>query len=427
MLASIRRGVGNIPVLSIVALSALASCAHNPPLEPTTPGQASKETAPGQDATENAPEGAEKQKPSEPQQASSAEQAPSEEQAASADQNAAVQATETPLSRGHEFTADEINTALKTAYTKYKGLKEGKNADYIPALAKVNPELFGISLVTADGQIFDIGETKHQFSIQSISKVFTLADVLKTRGSNLVSKKIGVDATGAKFNSIVAIEDNEEHRAGNPFVNAGAITTVSFVPGASKDQRWQNIIGTMNSFSGRHLTVDPEVYKSETATNTRNKAISYLLKNYEVLQGNPEEVLDLYTRQCSVLVNSHDLAVMGATLANGGMNPITGEKVVAPDVVAHTQAVMMTAGLYNTSGAWAYNVGVPAKSGVGGGIMAVVPGKFAVAAFSPRLDDAGNSVRAQRAIQQIVAQLGGNLFMAEPAAKPNVAAGTAGE
>jgi glutaminase len=242
-----------------------------------------------------------------------------------------------------------------------------------------------------------------------------------------VEKKIGVNATGGKFNSIVAIEDNETHRAGNPLVNAGAITTVSFVPGSTKDERWQSIISTMNAFSGRRLIVDPEIYKSETDTNTRNKAISYLLKSYETLQGNPEEVLDLYTRQCSVLVTSHDLAVMGATIANGGVNPMTGAQVASPDIVARLQAVMFTAGLYNTSGEWAYNVGVPAKSGVGGGIMAVVPGKFAVAAFSPRLDDAGNSVRAQRAIQQVVAQLGGNVFLAQPAAPAKIAGGTSGE
>lgn len=395
--------------LGVLSLSMLMSCAHNPPLEPETPGQASKEAV------------LEEQPPQKQQ----ARQQPANNQQVS-EEGAGAQA---PVAMAHEsnLSATEISSALKSAYTKYRGLKEGKNADYIPALAKVNPELFGITLITADGQTFDIGDTKHQFSIQSISKVFTLADVMQNRGARFVDNKIGVNATGAKFNSIVAIEDNEKHRAGNPLVNAGAITTVSFVPGVTKDQRWQSIISTMNAFSGRKLTVDPEIYKSETETNTRNKAISYLLKNYEVLQGSPDEVLDLYTRQCSVLVNSHDLAVMGATFANGGVNPLTGLQVVSPEVVARTQAVMFTAGLYNTSGEWAYNVGVPAKSGVGGGIMAVVPGKFAVAAFSPRLDDAGNSVRAQRAIQQIVAQLGGNVFLAEPAAKAKVAAGTSGE
>jgi glutaminase len=415
MLAQIRKRFGNVPVFAAVTLSILTACAHTQPLEPATPGQSSKERADDRETTA--------QKEAETTQVEKNVAATEE---TPAQPSSGLQAGNISP-RESNVTADDIKAALNSAYSNYKGLREGKNADYIPALAKVNPELFGISLITADGQTFDIGDTKHQFSIQSISKVFTLADVMQNRGAKLVDEKIGVNATGAKFNSIVAIEDNEKHRAGNPLVNAGAITTVSYVPGATKDQRWQSILGMMNQFSGRALTVDPEIYKSETDTNLRNKAISYLLKNYEVLQGNPEEVLDLYTRQCSVLVNSHDLAVMGATFANGGINPVTGRKVVSPEVVARTQSVMFTAGLYNTSGEWAYNVGVPAKSGVGGGIMAVVPGKFAVAAFSPRLDDAGNSVRAQRAIQQIVAQLGGNVFMAAPAAPAKVAAGTAGE
>lgn len=420
MLAHIRKRSGVVPVLAAVTLTILTACAHTQPLEPATPGQSSKEHADDRETSqqEEADKAqAEKSQATETQVAT--EQAPSE--------NVTGLETGNITPRESNITADEIKAALNSAYTQYKGLKQGKNADYIPALAKVNPELFGITLITADGQSFDIGDTKHQFSIQSISKVFTLADVLKNEGAKLVEDKIGVNATGGKFNSIIAIEDNEKHRAGNPLVNAGAITTVSFVPGANKDERWQSIIGTMNAFSGRKLTVDQEIYKSETDTNTRNKAISYLLKSYDVLQGNAEEVLDLYTRQCSVLVNSHDLAVMGATFANGGVNPVTGMRVVTPDIVARTQAVMFTAGLYNTSGEWAYNVGVPAKSGVGGGIMAVVPGKFAVAAFSPRLDDAGNSVRAQRAIQQIVGQLGGNVFMTAPAAPAHMAGGTAGE
>jgi glutaminase len=415
MLAHIRKRFSFGPLLSVMMLSVVMSCAHNKPLEPTSPGQSTKEPSSEDQSTAK----------TESSDESAASEKPQESDAPVATTPAAPPPPSSAMASA--LKAEDINAALKSAYTKFKSLKEGKNADYIPALARVNPELFGITLVTADGQIFDIGDTKPEFSIQSISKVFTLADVLKTRGARFVEQKIGVNATGAKFNSIVAVEDNETHRAGNPLVNAGAIATVSYVPGSSKDQRWQSISRTMNAFSGRTLRVDPEIYKSETETNTRNKSISYLLKNYEVLQGNPEEVLDLYTRQCSVLVNSHDLAVMGATLANGGMNPITGEQVVTPEVVAHTEAVMFTAGLYNTSGEWAYRVGVPAKSGVGGGIMAVVPGKFAVAAFSPRLDDAGNSVRAQRAIQQIVAQLGGNVFMAEPAARPKMAAGTVEE
>jgi glutaminase len=409
-----------VPVLGAVTLTLLSSCAHNKAMEPANPGQSSKEPS-SEEQTANIEE------TSQPQARQQATTQQGQTEALNQEASGAQALPSAPQApRATSLTATDINSALKSAYLKYKGLKEGKNADYIPALAKVDPELFGITLVTTDGQSFDIGETKHEFSIQSISKVFTLADVLQNRGAKLVDDKIGVNATGGKFNSIIAIESNETHRAGNPLVNAGAITTVSYVPGANKDQRWQSIAGTMDAFSGRKLTVDPEIYKSETDTNTRNKAISYLLKNYEVLQGNPEEVLDLYTRQCSVLVNSHDLAVMGATFANGGVNPLTGAQVVSPDVVARTEAVMFTAGLYNTSGEWAFNVGVPAKSGVGGGIMAVVPGKFAVAAFSPRLDDAGNSVRAQRAIQQIVAQLGANIFLSEPAT-PSKLGGTAGQ
>jgi glutaminase len=423
MLAQLRKQNGIFPLLCALTISMMTACAHNKPLEPETPGQSSKEHA---DERETSQEEAAAKQESQGQVAetqTAGQETPGEQ--VSGEQVSSVQAG--AIAPRANITSADINTALKSAYSQYKGLKEGKNADYIPALAQVDPELFGISLITADGQTFEVGDTQHSFSIQSISKVFTLADVLQNRGPKMVDNKIGVNATGTKFNSIVAIEDNEKHRAGNPLVNAGAITTVSYVPGASKDQRWQSILGTMNAFSGRALTVDQQVYKSETETNTRNKAISYLLKNYEVLQGNPEEVLDLYTRQCSVLVNSHDLAVMGATFANGGVNPITGQQVVNPEVVARTEAVMFTAGLYNTSGEWAFNVGVPAKSGVGGGIMAVVPGKFAVAAFSPRLDEAGNSVRAQRAIQQIVAMLGGNVFLAEPTAPSKMAGGTAGQ
>jgi glutaminase len=425
MFALILKRSGIVPVFAAITLSVLTACAHTQPIEPATPGQSSKEPADDRETSAQLKEDKEQLSDTQAGETEGTGAQASTQQVSSAQATGLQVGNISP--RASEITADEIKAALNSAYTQYKGLKAGKNADYIPALAKVNPELFGITLITADGQSFDIGDTQHQFSIQSISKIFTLADVLKNEGAKLVEDKIGVNATGGKFNSIIAIEDNEKHRAGNPLVNAGAITTVSFVPGATQDERWQSIISTMNAFSGRKLTVDPEIYKSETDTNTRNKAISYLLKSYETLQGNPEEVLDLYTRQCSVLVTSHDLAVMGATFANGGVNPVTGKQVVTPDIVARTQAVMFTAGLYNTSGEWAYNVGVPAKSGVGGGIMAVVPGKFAVAAFSPRLDDAGNSVRAQRAIQQIVGQLGGNVFMAAPAAPAKVAAGTAGE
>jgi len=219
-----------------------------------------------------------------------------------------------------------------------------------------------------------------------------------------------VNATGMPFNSIMAIELNEKRRAGNPLVNPGAIAAVSLVPGRSADERWNAIAGTMNAAAGCKLEVDQRVYKSETETNTRNQAISRLLEAYEVLGADPDQTLDLYTRQCSVAVTARDLATMGATLANAGVNPVTGAKVFAPAVATKALAVMETNGLYENSGQWAFRVGVPAKSGVGGGLLAVVPGRYAIGTFSPPLDEAGNSVRGQKAIESIVADLGGNVF-----------------
>lgn len=310
-------------------------------------------------------------------------------------------------------TDSELQSAMKKAYAANKGVTEGKNADYIPALAKVDPKLFAIAILTVDGRVFSIGDDGHAFSIQSISKPFVAARLMSEMGIQQVEEKLGVNATGLPFNSIEAIERNktsEEPPTGNPLVNAGAIAAVGNLKAADANARWNSVLGTLGAFAGRDLTVDQEIYKSESATNTRNRSIADLLKAYEVIPGSPAEALDVYTRQCSVAVNVKDLATMGATLANGGLNPLTGKRVVNADVAARTLALMMTAGLYEDSGTWAFEVGVPAKSGVGGGIVAAVPGKFAVAAFSPPLDEAGNSVRAQRAIESIVKDLGGNVF-----------------
>lgn len=307
----------------------------------------------------------------------------------------------------------ELQSAMQKAYTANKGVTEGKNADYIPALAKVDPKLFGIAILTVDGRVFSIGDDSQAFSIQSISKPFIAAQLMSELGIDKVEEKIGVNATGLPFNSIEAIERNktsEEPPTGNPLVNAGAIATVGNLKAANATERWNSVLGTLSAFAGRQLALDGEIYKSEAATNTRNRSIADLLKAYEVIPGSPAEALDVYTRQCSVAVNVKDLATMGATLAAGGTNPLTGKQVVSPDVAARTLALMMTAGLYEDSGTWAFEVGVPAKSGVGGGIVAVVPGKYAVAAFSPPLDKAGNSVRAQRAIESIIKDLGGNVF-----------------
>ena len=316
-------------------------------------------------------------------------------------------------------------SALSDAYKSFKGLSEGKNADYIPILASVDPSLYGLVIVTVQGAVYEIGAARQEFSIQSVSKPFTVARVIETAGAEAVNKRIGVNATGQKFNSILAIDllknipSDKEHLipAGNPLVNPGAITTVDLLPVAAGMDKWSVIIGNLEAFAGRKLTVNDEVYRSESETNTHNRAIVQLLKDYEVIKGDPLQALDLYTRQCSVSVSARDLGVMGATLANGGRNPLTGVQVVSPATVAKALAIVATAGFYETTGEWLYRVGVPAKSGVGGGIVAVVPGRFAIGTFSPPLDPAGNSVRGQRAVEAMIQRLGGNVFASRPAGR----------
>jgi glutaminase len=302
-----------------------------------------------------------------------------------------------------------IDSTIDKAYEKYKGLKEGANADYIPALAKVPSELFGIVLVTADGRVFTNGDVKQEFSIQSISKVFTFAEVLQEYGEEKVMDGVGVLATGDVFNSITAIEKFKGHKM-NPFVNPGAIATTSMVQGKNAEEVWNRILGIHNAFAGRELKVLEDVYRSESATNQRNQSIGKLMNAYELIKDKPEQATDLYTRQCSIGVNTKDLAVMAATLANGGFNPVTRKQVIEQKHVKGILAVMATAGLYDTTGNWLFLTGLPAKSGVGGGIIAVSPGKFGIAAFSPRLDEAGNSIRAQEAINYISEKLGGNPY-----------------
>lgn len=309
--------------------------------------------------------------------------------------------------------AAAIDAAVKEAHAKYRGLKEGKNADYIPALAKVDPNLYGIVVVGVDGKVSKAGDTDAQFSIQSISKVFTLARVIEESGAKTIQDKVGVDATGQVFNSIIAIEQQKGEEM-NPFVNPGAIATVSLVHGKTAEEKWKRILETHEQFAGRALQVNEPVYKSESETNQRNQAIAKLLEAYKRLYFDPAQTTDIYTRQCSINVSAQDLATMAATLANGGRNPVTKKQVVKPETVAHVLAVMATAGLYDDSGIWLYNVGLPAKSGVGGGLIAVAPGRFGIAVFSPPLDEAGNSVRAQRAITDIVKKLHANPYLIEP-------------
>ena len=306
-----------------------------------------------------------------------------------------------------------INAALNSAYNKYKTLKEGKNADYIPALAKVDPEIYGIALVTTSGKVYTVGDVKSQVSIQSISKPITLAKVIEEQGPEFIEKTVGVDATGMRFNSIVSVEYSQKALGGpemNSLVNPGAIATTSMLKGGTRGEVWRNLLGFYSDFAGRPLSVDEEVFKSEAETNQRNQAIGALMYAYGYIKSNPAQATDIYTEQCAVAVNAKDLAMMAATLANGGKNPATGKQAMSAKNVPYVLAVMATAGLYDDSGKWLYHTGLPAKSGVGGGILAVAPGKFGIAVISPPLDDAGNSVRAQKAIRDIVAQLHANPY-----------------
>ena len=314
----------------------------------------------------------------------------------------------------------DVQRAVDAAYSKFRSLQEGKNADYIPALAKVDPNLFGIAVVTADGKVYTAGDIKTEVSIQSISKVFTMAQVIQEQGLDAIEKRIGVDATGARFNSIIAVEAVKTvvgtgAAEMNPLVNPGAISATSMVTGSSSDAVWKKIMDFHNDSAGRQLTVLQDVYKSESDTNQRNQAIGALMLAYGYIKSNWQQAVDLYTRQCSIGVNAKDLATMAATLAAGGKNPVTGKSVIDANKVPGVLAVMATAGLYDDSGKWLYHTGLPAKSGVGGGIIAVSPGKFGIAVISPPLDDAGNSIRAQRAIADISNALGGNPYAVKAA------------
>ena len=302
-----------------------------------------------------------------------------------------------------------VESAVSEAYTKFAGDTRGKNADYIPVLAQVDPKLFGIAIVTTDNQTLTMGDVKHPFSIQSISKVFTLALAMEELGADKVFDKVGSEPTGRAFNSPIAVVDMQTH-TGNPFVNAGAIATTSLISGKDATEKWNKILDFYSRVAGEKLTLIDEVYKSEAATNTGNKALSYLLAKYDRIYADPFESVDIYTKQCSVGVNALQLARMGATLANNGKNPATGEQVIKAEDVPHILSTMTMAGLYDGSGGWAWHVGLPAKSGVGGGIVAIAPGKGAIAVFAPPLDEAGNSVKAQEVIELVARRLNYNLF-----------------
>jgi glutaminase len=318
------------------------------------------------------------------------------------------------LHAAQPLDAAEVKAALNSAYAKYKDLQEGANADYIPALAKVDSDLFGIVLVTVNGEVYSAGDVSSEVSIQSISKVFTMAKVIEEKGADAIFANMGVDATGQVFNSIVAVEQYQGAEM-NAMVNAGAITATSMVSGKSREEIWGKILAYYGDFAGRKLSVNQEVFESEAATNQRNQAIARLMYAYGRIKDNPDRATDIYTEQCSVNVNTRDLATMAATLANGGKNPVTMKQVLGNEHVPRVLAVMATAGLYDDTGKWLYRTGLPGKSGVGGGIIAVSPGRFGIAVISPPLDVAGNSIRAQRAITDISNALGGNPYAVAPA------------
>ena len=307
-------------------------------------------------------------------------------------------------------SAETLSRVVEEAHTHFKDLKDGANADYIPELTKVPSDLFGVVIVTARGEVYAAGDVDHPFSIQSVSKPFTAALVMQQyRSDQVIVEKIGVEPTGQPFNSILATQTIPQVSV-NPLVNSGAIAAVSLLKAHSAQERFEAIIGFYNKLAAADLSVLEDVYESEAATNQRNRAHAYILAASGRLYSDPMEAVDVYTRQCSIGVTARQLAVMGATLANGGVNPSTGERVLDAAYVPKVLAIMLTAGFYNEAGLWAYTAGLPAKTGVGGGIVAVVPGRMAIVGFSPRLNAAGNSVRAMKAIEYISEQLGASVF-----------------
>lgn len=309
--------------------------------------------------------------------------------------------------------SETLQRVVNDAHSRFQNDNSGKNADYIPYLASVPSKLFGVAIVTVDGRVFTAGDINYSFSIQSCSKVFTLAQVMQESGEDAVMKKIGVEPTGLPFNSIVAL-GLYDNKAVNPLVNAGAMAAVSMVKANNADERWQKILGYQSKFAGEPLKLIDEVYKSEADTNFRNRGIAWILYNNKNLFCDPPEATDVYTKQCSIGVTAKQLAVMGATLANGGVNPMTKQRCLDEKYVSRVLAVMTMAGFYDESGQWAYTAGLPAKTGVGGGIVAVVPGRMAIVGFAPPLNEAGNSIRATEAIEYIDDQLGLNIYGSAP-------------
>jgi glutaminase len=321
------------------------------------------------------------------------------------------------VSTGHLPPAQHVIRLVDEAYERCRSNKDGKNAQVYPALAEVPSDLFGICVVGTNGEIYAVGDADYEFSIMSVSKPFVFTSVCQVVGAEEARRKLGANATGLPFNSLAAVERSGDGRT-NPMVNAGAIATTSLVPGETADAKWDFIYAALSQFAGRPLSLNEEVYASATRTNFRNQGIARLLQSFERIYCDPAQATDLYTRQCALDVSAKDLAVMGATLADGGVNPITKQRVVDPAVCHYALAVMTTAGLYETSGDWLYDIGLPGKSGIGGGIVTVSPGKGGLGTFAPPLDAAGNSVKGQLVAKYLSRRLGMDLFVSQPEVRP---------
>jgi glutaminase len=319
------------------------------------------------------------------------------------------------VSTGHLPEETAVERLVAEAHRRFTTERSGAVSTVYPALAKAQGGLFGICVVGTSGRVFSAGEAEHPFTVMSVSKPFMFALACEELGAAEVRERLGVNATGLPFNSVTAVEQGPNGRT-NPMVNAGAIATTSLAPGDSFAAKWSFVLDGLSRFAGRRLALNGEVYASAAATNIRNRSIARLLESYGRIWMDPLEATDLYTRQCCLDVTAKDLAVMGSTLADGGVNPLTGERVIAATACKATLAVMATAGLYETSGEWLYDIGLPGKSGIGGGIVTVSPGKGGIGTFSPLLDAAGNSVRGQLVARFLSEQLGLSLFASKPEA-----------
>ncbi|WP_305406221.1 glutaminase A [Photobacterium leiognathi] len=303
----------------------------------------------------------------------------------------------------------DVAAVMQQAFDLHKDNKDGANASYIPFLASVPSDLCGLAFVSVTGEVIKIQDVDYKYAIESISKIMTLGLALEQSGADAVHSKIGADPTGLPFNSVMALELHDDKPL-TPLVNAGAMATVSLIEAEDKEQRWQKILAFQSALAAADIELSEDVNQSEQTTNAHNRAMALLLESSNRIYSDPLEACDVYTRQCSTLFNTVELATVGATFANGGKNPVSGKQLVSPENAAHILAEMMMEGLYDTSGDWAYDVGLPGKSGVGGGLLTIIPNVGALAAFSPRLDQFGNSVRGQLMIKHVAQTMGWNLF-----------------